>query len=59
MPWPGIEPATFQFMGQHSNQLSHAGLSLMVLLKEHFKWDEEVIVKGFKNYLEKIERQQR
>ena len=23
VPWPGIEPASFQFMEQHSNQLSH------------------------------------
>ena len=25
MPWPRIEPATLQFVGQHSSQLSHTG----------------------------------
>lgn len=25
VPWQGIEPATFQCTGQHSNELSHTG----------------------------------
>ena len=32
VPWPGIEPVTFQFTGQCSSQLSHTGQSLFQLL---------------------------
>ena len=41
-PWPGINPTTFQSVGQHSNQLSHTGHAYLFLRE---RWREGEIEK--------------